>query len=636
MRTSIVIAAHNEGTALWRTVRAVEESIGKLDYEIVVADDASDDGSIDEAMKRFPHLRVSRVDERQGASPTKDRGARQARGEVLVFLDGHCNPERGAIERLVHDVELTAGEALVTPTIPSLDEPNWKNRTCQVGHGYRLDLDTFDCGWLPLARLRGVRRGGRNFHQSPAAIGCSFAIHRRLYEELHGFDPHMRYWGLEDLDLSLKCWLMSHEILHDAEARIGHRFQQRFDRYDVPMQHLVVNKLRMARKNFSESVFGEWVERCRAAHGGELAEHPEGVWACAWKLFESGRASVEAERAALLSRRSRDEFWYADRFGLEWPKVGSTTETSPGTSVTALQIEPTPEPSPSPRRTILLLGYWPPTDIGIDGRHGMLWNWKEKKAVTLEGKTYDVVAFSPRFPVAPLGTYPWPAPVDDYWGKGTGEDGLTVDYRDTSTKFWAMVKEHRPIAIMSFSRWKRNREWALDAWGTNWARDQAVPNLAMNKFWSLYIGDYVAGGERKPGAVWEKPFIGGSATDPSPLKGEGAIKYNPADRSKAALSKRNSNLPMTEIITAIDAEFDDDEVKPFKNDQEGPGNFVSNFLAYHVAWYREWWQAENDDADLACLRSGHTHVGGLVTVPNAEKAVEIQLKELFKVLPATD
>ena len=50
--------------------------------------------------------------------PTKDLGARHARGDVLVFLDGHCKPESGAIERLVADVEQLAGQAIVIPSIP--------------------------------------------------------------------------------------------------------------------------------------------------------------------------------------------------------------------------------------------------------------------------------------------------------------------------------------------------------------------------------------------------------------------------------------------------------------------------------------------------------------------------------------
>ena len=42
VRASIIIAAHNEGKSLWKTIRSCVESIGKLDYEIVIADDNGD------------------------------------------------------------------------------------------------------------------------------------------------------------------------------------------------------------------------------------------------------------------------------------------------------------------------------------------------------------------------------------------------------------------------------------------------------------------------------------------------------------------------------------------------------------------------------------------------------------------
>ncbi len=99
MRASLVIAGHNEGDRLWRTVAACVETAAGLDCEIVVADDASWDGSVAETLKRFPQIRVVRHDERRGASPTKNLGARQARGDVLVFLDGPIRnpiPERSS------------------------------------------------------------------------------------------------------------------------------------------------------------------------------------------------------------------------------------------------------------------------------------------------------------------------------------------------------------------------------------------------------------------------------------------------------------------------------------------------------------------------------------------------------------
>ena len=79
--------------------------------------------------------------ERRGASPTKDLGAQHARGDVFIFLDGHCCPEPGAIARLVDDVLHLGGRAIVTPTIAALDVRRWLNSASQVGHGYFLNRD---------------------------------------------------------------------------------------------------------------------------------------------------------------------------------------------------------------------------------------------------------------------------------------------------------------------------------------------------------------------------------------------------------------------------------------------------------------------------------------------------------------
>jgi glycosyltransferase involved in cell wall biosynthesis len=69
MRASLIIAAHNEGDALWRTVGSCVETAGGLDYEIVVVDDASTDGSIEETIRRFPRVRLTRHESRLGSVP---------------------------------------------------------------------------------------------------------------------------------------------------------------------------------------------------------------------------------------------------------------------------------------------------------------------------------------------------------------------------------------------------------------------------------------------------------------------------------------------------------------------------------------------------------------------------------------
>lgn len=354
MQISIVIASHNEGAALGNTIESCVRSCAGVDYEIVVADDASSDGSVDAAQRRFPLVRVVRHERRLGASPAKALGAAHARGEVLVFLDAHTRPEPGAVARLARVVSGLDEAAIVTPAVAALHAGSWRSDLGRVGHGYAMDLRGFDTWWVPLGEMRRVETPCGRLYESAALIGCAFAVGRQLYEELWGFDPRMRSWGIEDLDLGLKCWQAGHRILHDPDVVIGHRFQDEFTSYAVPAEHVLVNKLRMARKNFTQGVWADWADGTRAGAWGPLADHPEGLWAHAWQLLHDDRASVEQERSYLHSRRVRDEFWYAQRFGLPWPALagsaaaGLTSLTaSPAPSIQPTDAPPRPSTSPS-------------------------------------------------------------------------------------------------------------------------------------------------------------------------------------------------------------------------------------------------------------------------------------------------
>jgi len=315
MRASIVIAAHNEGDLLWKTVGSCFEASDGLDCEIVVADDASSDGSIAEVGARFRDIRVVASTERRGCSATKDLGARSARGDVIVFLDGHCKPEPGALGRLVSAVESWDGNAIVSPGIPDLDPDIWESNLSLAGKGYWLDLEWFRCGWANDGELREITGpDGRRYLEQPCVVGCCLAVSRSLYEKLRGFDPDMRSWGTEDLDFGLKSWLMGHSSLVDPDAFIGHRFRKENTpcSYEIPFHHDLHNRWRMARKNMGDDAWQDWVSR-----HGKLFEAP--LLDRVWKLYDEGRDSLEAERDYLMRNRCRSEYDYAAEFGLIWP-----------------------------------------------------------------------------------------------------------------------------------------------------------------------------------------------------------------------------------------------------------------------------------------------------------------------------
>ncbi len=310
MRVSIVMAAHNEGALLTKTVESCRETCGGLDYEVLVADDCSTDDCIDQLQRAFADVVVLRNRQRKGASPTKDLAARAAHGDVLVFMDAHCKPEPRAIERLVEAVESCDGQAIVSAAIAVLDIERWTNDTGSLGLANEVELEDFAWRWHEAHEL--VRRGP--FIESPSAIGCALAMSRELYERLGGFDPDMREWGLEDAEIGVKSWMLGHPVYCDPRSVVGHRFQESFTRYTVQSHHIVANKLRMACKLFSADLWPLWLERFRGRLEAKL-------WHRGWREFCLRRASAERERAYLQQNRVHDEISYAARFQLPWPRL---------------------------------------------------------------------------------------------------------------------------------------------------------------------------------------------------------------------------------------------------------------------------------------------------------------------------
>jgi len=331
MRLSIVVAAHDEGDVLFQTLRSIYETASGLEFEVIVGDDGSTDGSMKLAQSQFPRARVVSLSSRSGPATAKNAGAREADGDTLLFLDAHTKPERGAIRKLLEQVEALDGQAIVSPATPILDVKQWRNSRQQMGQGYTIDLQTLTCAWTPISELRRSPQGHSELYESPALIGCAFALSQQLYELLWGQDTGMLTCGVEGVDLGMKSWLLGYPVLLDPCAVVGHRFPTAKSTASANTVQMLADQLRMARKTFTETVWNKWVQMARPRFQQSSPDIPEGIWTRAWLLFEQGRAGVEEERAYLHGRRIRDEFWFAEYFELHWPALntppnGSATE----------------------------------------------------------------------------------------------------------------------------------------------------------------------------------------------------------------------------------------------------------------------------------------------------------------------
>ncbi len=285
---SVVIPALSEGQNLVDTLAAVRANSGALNPEVIVVDDGSTDGAPQRVAARFAEDDRVRVihGPQEGIARARNAGAATARGEVVVFLDGHCYVPKGWLDPLIAPFE-NSNVGLTGPAFTSIRDP----RLTACGVTWK------DAGlsnvWLPAST-----KGPVPFH-----IGACQAVHAEAFDALGGFDHGMTRWGSEDIELCLRMWLMGYEVHAVPQSLVYHLFRTSRP-YDVDVALILYNHLRMALLHFDvgrlQMVLGRMI-RC----GG--AEKPLA------KAYANG---VLAEREELISARAHDTDWFFDRFAI--------------------------------------------------------------------------------------------------------------------------------------------------------------------------------------------------------------------------------------------------------------------------------------------------------------------------------
>ena len=91
-KTTIIITFRDEPrSTLLRTIVSVfEKTPIELIEEIILVDDNNVDKTVGEELKVLKKVQVIRNDKREGLIRSRIKATKAAKGEVLVFLDSHC------------------------------------------------------------------------------------------------------------------------------------------------------------------------------------------------------------------------------------------------------------------------------------------------------------------------------------------------------------------------------------------------------------------------------------------------------------------------------------------------------------------------------------------------------------------
>ncbi len=217
-RVSIVVVNYNGA----KYIEACLSSLLKqqyTDYEIIVVDNGSEDGSADYVERHFPGVRLIRAGQNLGFGVGNNLGALSATGEFLAFLNMDTVVEPDWLEPLVQTLEENPEVGLVTGKILLLNDPDHIN-TCGndihfAGFGYLR-------GWL------APSQSADQAETVNAVSGAAFAVSRSLFLELGGFDDAFSPAYVEDTDLSWRARLMGYQCRYVPESIIYHDYAASF------------------------------------------------------------------------------------------------------------------------------------------------------------------------------------------------------------------------------------------------------------------------------------------------------------------------------------------------------------------------------------------------------------------------
>ncbi len=242
-----MIVAWRARDDLLRCLSSLQQHV-RLDYEIVVVDDGSGDGTPAAVREQFRDTRLVAKPQNEGLVAGRNTAVSHIRGRYVLMLDADTEVCAGAVEKLAETLERRPEIGVVGPRL-------------QYPSG---ELQLSCRRWSPLM-LPFIRRGPLaklmpdpaihrhhlmmdfdHAHDRPVVwlMGAAQMWRAELADRIGPYDARVSSYGGEDLDWCLRTWRSGQEVWYVADARIQHKFQK------VTRQSLYGAKSRRALRDF--------------------------------------------------------------------------------------------------------------------------------------------------------------------------------------------------------------------------------------------------------------------------------------------------------------------------------------------------------------------------------------------------
>lgn len=218
MMLSIVIVNWNTVGYLEQCLKAVFDELDALAPEVIVVDNASQDGSARMVRETFPQARLMENQENVGFARANNQAIDASRGQAVLLLNSDAFISPGAIQKMLAVLESQPKVGIVGANLVYPDG-SW-----QWSHGPLPSLFSEIRSLAGLDKVdHRVRRGAsqHEFIETGTVSGACLLARREMLQEIGPLDESFFMFN-EEVDLCLRANEAGWKVVHVPSAQVVH------------------------------------------------------------------------------------------------------------------------------------------------------------------------------------------------------------------------------------------------------------------------------------------------------------------------------------------------------------------------------------------------------------------------------
>ncbi|MEM9063984.1 MAG: glycosyltransferase family 2 protein [Planctomycetota bacterium] len=226
MDLSVILVSYNTRELTLTALASLREQTVRTDFETIVLDNASTDGSADAIALAEPGVKLIRSEENLGFAQGNNEAAKRATGKLLLLLNPDTVVLDSAVDRLVEFADAHPerriwggrtlfGDESLNPASCHGKITLWSLMSQALG----LSSVFRESGLFNPEGLGGWDRGTER--EVDIVSGCFFLIDRKLWDQLGGFDRLFFMYG-EEADLCHRARTLGAKPTITPDATIVH------------------------------------------------------------------------------------------------------------------------------------------------------------------------------------------------------------------------------------------------------------------------------------------------------------------------------------------------------------------------------------------------------------------------------